>query len=211
MDPPHSECRDCPVMRCSFEDEVLQDTRASADDLTGGIMEAHPWLAVSQGQALRFFFEHLRDVTEDSGAPHPELLYNASVLAHFATTSTSSAEFPNAPASLGHVFDLFVLDRSQHVDPEIMEAAASQCLLLTGFFQDQQRRRHQVDWYASLGTAFYLRAAEQSGDRSRSKMMQTMARRFGFWRSQQHRLAHELHDLARLISPPRDPPPTLVM
>jgi hypothetical protein len=178
-------------------------------------MESGDWLGVTGDQAFKFFYEHLRDLTDDEDPPTSELLYNASVLAHFATTSTASRDtFPAAPSSLTSIFELFVLDRSQHADPEIMEAAASQCLLLTGFFQDQQRRRHQVEWYASLGMAFYLRAAEQGHDRSRSNMMQTMARRFGFWRSQQYRLAHELHDLARLIGPPRtDPPagPALVM
>ena len=172
-------------------------------------MEAHPWLAVSQGQALRFFFEHLRDVTEDSGAPHPELLYNASVLAHFATTSTSSAEFPNAPASLGHVFDLFVLDRSQHVDPEIMEAAASQCLLLTGFFSAQLRHRHNLSWYATLGATFFSRAAQAATDRARADMMRTMAARFAFWQRQQARLAKELHDLPKLINATPDSTPLM--
>ena len=166
-------------------------------------MDTGDWLAVTNQQTLKFFFEHLRDVTDDMEPPTNELLYNASVLAHFATTSTASADtFPAAPTSLDTIFELFVLDRSQHADSGIMEAAASQCLLLTGFFQDQQRRRHQVDWYASLGMAFYMRAADCGRDRARSKMMETMARRFGFWRSSQHRLAHELHDLARLITPP---------
>ena len=63
-------------------------------------MDARPWLAVTNGQALRFFFEHLRDVTDDEGALEPELLYNASVLAHFATTSSACHEFPATPSSL---------------------------------------------------------------------------------------------------------------
>jgi hypothetical protein len=172
-------------------------------------MEAHPWLAVTQAQALRFFFEHLRDVTEDSGAPHPELLYNASVLAHFAITSTSSVEFPNAPSSLGHVFDLFVLDRSHHADPEIMEAAASQCLLLTGFFSAQLQHRHNLSWYATLGATFFSRAAQTATDRARADMMRTMAVRFAFWRRQQARLAKELHDLPKLIDATPDSTPLM--
>ena len=162
-------------------------------------MDAYPWLAVTNGQALRFFFEHLREVTEDDEAPEPELLYNASVLAHFATTSTASLEFPGAPATLTTVFDLFVMDRSQHVDPEIMEAAASQCLLLTGFFGAQLNGRHNVDWYAGLGASFYGRAAAHGASRSRAAMMRTMAGRFMFWRRQQARLARELRDFPRLL------------
>jgi hypothetical protein len=158
------------------------------------------WLGVTSGQALRFFFERLKDVTELEEPPAGELLYNASVLAHFATTSVASeAQFPPSPVDLTAVFDLYVLDRSQHRDPEILEAGASQCLLLTGFFQDQQQRRHSVDWYASLGAAFYQRAAETGRDRTRSDMMDRMARHFGFWRRRQHRLAQELREAPRLV------------
>ena len=94
-------------------------------------MDMGEWLGVTNRQALQFFFEHLKGVTDDDAPPASELLYNASVLAHFASTSTSSRDaFPASPASLLTVFDVYVLDRSQHVDPEIMEAAGAQCLLL---------------------------------------------------------------------------------
>lgn len=157
------------------------------------------WLGVTNSHALRFFYEHLRDVTEESAAPSSELLYNASVLAHFATTSTASAEFPSCPSNLTTVFEVFVLDRSQTHDPEILEVAASQCLLLTGFFHDQLRRRHNVDWYASLGAGFYDHAAHCGQDRDRTRMMLAMATRFDFWRRQQTRLARELRDLPKLL------------
>ena len=162
-------------------------------------MEPYPWLAVSEGQALRFFFEHLRDVSEDSGVAEPELLYNASVLAHFATTSSASKDFPSTPTTLNTVFNLFVMDRSQHADPDIMEAAASQCLFLTGFFGAQSHGRHNVRWYATLGASFYDQAAHASRDASRAKMMNTMAVRFEFWRRQQWRLQKELRELPLLF------------
>lgn len=166
-------------------------------------MDTREQLGVTNLQALQFFFEHLRDVTDDAEPPRDELLYNASVLAHFASTSTNSSDtFPSCPTSLMTVFDLFVMDRTQpHDDPDIMEAAASQCLLLTGFFQDQQRRRHRVEWYASLGMAFYDRAAHATRDRARARMMTVMARRFAYWQEQQHRLAADLRDAPRLITP----------
>ena len=158
------------------------------------------WLAVTGPQTLRFFFERLRDVSEDSGAPDSELLYNASLLAHFASTSASSTEhFPATPTSLATIFDAFVMDRSGHVDPEILEAGASQCLLMTGFFCRQIRRRHNVDWYAALGASYFRQAAERASDRDRARMMRVMAGRFDFWRYQQDRLARELRDLPFLL------------
>jgi hypothetical protein len=169
-------------------------------------MSYAPWLAVTNGQALRFFYERLREVVLERAASNPadppedELLYNASVLAHFATTSTvSTTDFPPSPVNLSTVFDVFVLDRSQHVDPDLMEAAGSQCLMLTGFFQDQLRRRHNVDWFAGLGADFYESAAHLSRDPSRGRILAAMAAHFGFWRRQQSRLAAELREEPLLI------------
>jgi len=167
-------------------------------------MSSAPWLAVSNSQALRFFYERLRDVVHDS-ASDDELLYNASVLAHFATTSTAStSDFPPSPVSLSTVFDLYVLDRSEHADPNLMEAAGSQCLMLTGFFQDQLRHRHNVEWYAGLGAHYYDEAAHLSRDVARVRMLGRMAAHFEFWRRQQRQLAHELRDEPRLIHVPTD-------
>jgi hypothetical protein len=161
----------------------------------------HPeLLSVTTAQTLQFFYEHLKDVAEHDDAPPNELLYNASVLAHFATTSVHSASvFPASPSNLSAVFDLYVLDRNQVHDPDLLEAAASQCLLMTGFFQEQQRRRYNVEWYAALGAGFFFEAARAGNDASRSRMMRTMALRFDYWRRQQCRLAHELRDLPRLV------------
>lgn len=159
-----------------------------------------PWLAVDTTQALRFFFERLKDVAGDRESLKTELLYNASVLAHFATTSTSAADqFPSSPASLSTVFDVFVLDRSQHQDPDILEAAGSQCLLLTGFFREQVRHRHNVRWYARLGAGFYAQAARFGSERRRVEMMLVMAKRFDFWRNHQARLAKDLMDGPKLL------------
>lgn len=162
-------------------------------------MTTNAWLPVTQAHTLQFFFEHLRDVTDANGAPEPELLYNASVLAHFATISTASPDFPSTPHSLGRVFDLFVLDRSRQADPEIMEGAAAQCLLLTGFFGSQLKSRYNLKWYAALGASFYERAGRTSSNRARAAMMATMAVRFAFWRKRQAMLAVELREQARLI------------
>jgi hypothetical protein len=107
--------------------------------------------------------------------------------------------FPPCPTSLSTVFDVFVLDQSQHVDPGIMEAAGSQCLLLTGFFGPQLRGRHNIAWYATLGAGFYDRAASLGQDPKRAKMMGVMAERFDFWRQQQTRLARELREQPHLI------------
>jgi hypothetical protein len=167
-------------------------------------VETRHLLGVNSQQALQFFYEHLLDVTDDSEPPRDELLYNASVLAHFATTSVVSEDtFPPCPSGLSTVFELYVME-GPHLPPDtdIVEAAATQCLLLTGFFQEQQKHRHRVDWYAGLGSAFFARAAALSLDRRRARLLMIMARRFPFWREQQRRLAIELREAPLLITRP---------
>src|SRR5690349_24215415 len=95
-------------------------------------------LAIDHRQALEFFMVRLQDVTE-STVDREELLYNASVLAHYAQVSTHPAVDLGAPASLSSVFDLFVADATSRHDALLMETAGAQCLLLTGFFEDQMR------------------------------------------------------------------------
>jgi hypothetical protein len=165
-------------------------------------MDTGSWLAVTNQQALRFFFERLRDVSAGDHPPQAELLYNASVLAHFASTSTTSSTFPPSPTSLRTVFEVFVLDRSQHADPGLMEAAAAQCLFLTGFFGDQQRRRHNVRWYARLGAGFFASAGQLHRQRTRALMMWAMSERFEYWRQAQERLATELRGESKLLFTP---------
>src|SRR4051812_26218154 len=117
-------------------------------------------LAIDHRQALEFFAVRLQDVTGPD-VDREELLYNASVLAHYAQVSTQSDEELAAPANLSVVFDLFVADTTLMNDPLLMETAGAQCLLLAGFFEDQMRARHNIGWYSRLGAGFFSRAALQ--------------------------------------------------
>jgi hypothetical protein len=120
-------------------------------------------LGIDHRQALEFFTVRLQDIAEPD-VDREELLYNASVLAHYAQTSTYADTDLGTPANLSAVFDNFVFDSTLVHDGEMMETAGAQCLLLAGFFQDQMSRRHNIRWYAELGAEFFSRAA--SGESS---------------------------------------------
>jgi hypothetical protein len=164
-------------------------------------------LATDHRQALEFFFLGLQDVSEPT-VDRQELLYNASVLAHYAQVSTQAGVDVPAPASLSAVFDHFVLDTTLLHDSLMMETAGAQCLLLAGFFEDQMRRRHNIRWYAELGATFFSRAAVQEPLPHKARLLDTIARRFEPWRQRHARLGRELRDQAYLLSPPK--PPTLM-
>ena len=161
-------------------------------------------LAAAHHQALSFFAQRLQDVAGPD-VDRQELLYNASVLAHYAQTSTrADADMP-APSTLGEVFDHFVWDSSLLRDGLMMETAGAQCLVLAGFFEDQMRRRHNIRWYAELGASFFSRAALDELSPSKARLLNAIARRFEPWRRLQAQLSRELCDQPFLMPPPPSP------
>jgi hypothetical protein len=174
---------------------------ASTVSLRGPLREL---LAIDQRQTLEFFVLRLQDIS-DPTVDRQELLYNASVLAHYAQVSTQPDVDVPAPRNLGAVFDHFVADTTLLDDRLMMETAGAQCLLLAGFFEDQMRRRHNIRWYAELGASFFRRAAlhEQSLDKAR--LLDAIARRFEPWRRRHARLSREMRDQPYLLTPPVPP------
>jgi len=167
-----------------------------------------PWgelLGTTQAQAFEFFFAGLKDVSE-STVDRAELLYNASVLAHYAQVSTQADFELPAPADLRDVFDRFVYSDAHGGEGVLMESAGTQCLLAAGFFEDQMRRRHNIRWYSQLGAGFFDRAAMQERSARKARLLETMARHFEAWRQRHARLSRELRVQPYLLAP-RPPRP----
>ena len=163
-------------------------------------------LAVDGRQALAFFVVSLQDVCEPD-VDRQELLYNASVLAHCAQTSTHAVDELPTPVSLSDVFDHFVLDTTLMHDGPMMETAGAQCLLLAGFFERQMRQRHNIRWYAEVGASCFSRAAAQGQSSHKARLLETLARGFEAWRQRYERLSRELRDRRYLLTAPPSPTP----
>src|ERR1700675_5109798 len=97
-------------------------------------------LATDHRQALECFFLGLQDVSEPT-VDRQELLYNASVLAHYAQVSTQADVDWPAPANLSVVFDHFVSDTTLLYDSLMLETAGEEALLLGGVLRDYVARR----------------------------------------------------------------------
>ena len=161
-------------------------------------------LAIDHRQALEFFVLRLQDVSEPT-VDRQELLYNASLLAHYAQVSTQSDVDLPAPANLSAVFDHFVVDTTLLHDSPMMETAGAQCLLLAGFFEGQMRRRHNIRWYAELGASFFSRAALQERSLPKARLLDALATRFEPWRRRHAQLGRELRNQPYLLTPPTPP------
>jgi hypothetical protein len=161
-------------------------------------------LAIDHRQALEFFVLRLQDITEPT-VDRQELLYNASLLAHYAHVSTQPDVDVPTPANLSAVFDHFVADTTLWHDALMMETAGAQCLLLAGFFEDQMRWRHNIRWYAQLGANFFSRAALHEPSPHKARLLDALARRFEPWRQCHAQLSRELRDQPYLLPPPMSP------
>jgi len=163
-------------------------------------------IAIDHRQALEFFVLRLQEVSERT-VDRGELLYNASLLAHYTQVSTQPDVDVPAPASLSAVFDHFVSDTTLRQDSLMMETAGAQCLLLAGFFEDQMRRRHNIRWYGKLGASFFRRAALLEPSPHKARLLDAIARRFEPWRQRHAQLSRELRDQPYLLTPPTPPTP----
>ena len=152
-------------------------------------------------RTLEFFVMNLKDVSEPT-VDQQELLYNASVLAHYAQISIDLEVPSAAPADLSAVFDHFVADMTLLSDPLMLETAGAQCLLLAGFFEEQMRRRHNIHWYSELGAGFYRRAAAAEQSAAKARLLDTIGRHFEPWRRRHARLSQELRNSPYRISRP---------
>ena len=124
-------------------------------------------ISVNSTSAFNFFFTGLREVSRKE--PGNEMLYVASVLAHYSQTSRYDPSSMPPLANLSEVFDqFFFVDTS---DSEILEIGGSQILLFAGFFRDQMRRRQ----------SFYDRASVHTREPKKRRLFERMSKTFPSW------------------------------
>ncbi|MBI2065734.1 MAG: hypothetical protein HYT68_01555 [Candidatus Zambryskibacteria bacterium] len=156
---------------------------------------------VDSSGTLRFFHARLKEFRPAKGVSKEETLYVASVLASYAQASRFKATSVPPMASLSEVFDCFVFRQDELKDPEILEVAGAQSLLLVGFFRDQMRTRHNVRWYDTLGRSFYERASNYSREGRRKELFGRLSVNFSVWTRTCCDLSRNLRDNQFLLRP----------
>lgn len=170
-------------------------------------------LLVDSANALRFFSTNLGEVI-DAAARNPagdhaagsgprrvtreEFLYVSSILAHYAQVETGSTEHLPLPGTLRDLHDLFVTDVNTWSDPELMETAAVQALMLTGYFAGGMRQRHSLNTYVWWGRFFFGRAASRTAGKKHD-LLEGMSQHFPTWRDHLERLHVQLWENRHLL------------
>jgi hypothetical protein len=143
---------------------------------------------VTEERALNFWASHLHEAVGSerwSRIRDSTGVYLASVLGHFCLQSTDRMEVlspdytPNDMefrqfADLTQIAELMMRQLTSAKNPLWMESAGAHILLYAGFFQSQNKHRHNIEFYSSMGRECYLMAAVGN----RAKMMKLMAAGF---------------------------------
>ena len=143
---------------------------------------------VTEERALNFWASNLHEAMGDNRWAQirdSTGVYLASVMGHFCLQpidrkeilsegySPGEQEFRQF-ADLTQIAEMMMHQLTSEKNPLWMESAGAHILLYAGFFQSQNRRRHNIDFFASIGRDCYLMAAVGK----RAKMMQLMAAEF---------------------------------
>jgi hypothetical protein len=128
---------------------------------------------VTEEGALGFWASHLHETIgskEWSQIRDSTGVYLASVLGHFCLQpvdrvealspdySPGDQEFPQF-AGLTQIAEMMMQQLTSAKNPLWMESAGAHILLYAGFFQNQNKDRHNISFYSTLGRECYLMAA----------------------------------------------------
>lgn len=159
---------------------------------------------ISQTRAFNFFSTTLGDVVEQDGcgtASRDEFLYVTSILAHYALVESGNSQYLPIPGTLRNLHDLFVTNFDTWRDADLMETAAAQTLMLTGYFASAMRARHNLRTYVGWGRFFFTQAAS-GADGKRQTVLRGMSRHFPLWRGHLEQLHTQLWENRLLIDRP---------
>jgi hypothetical protein len=141
-------------------------------------------LEVNQVETFNFFSSGLQDVLGGKRFDPDQMLYVASVLAHYTQIPRQSDNGMPLMANLDEVLDQFIVRQdplNPLTDSETLEIYGSQVLLFAGFFRDHMSRRHNVTLYDRVGQSFYARASMYSRDTKKSQLFDNLSESFPWW------------------------------
>ena len=138
---------------------------------------------VTEERALNFWASHLHDAMGSkrwSQIGDSTGVYVASVLSHFCLQPIDRVEALSSDyspgetefrqfADLTQIAEMMMCQLTSTKNPLWMESAGAHILLYAGFFQDQHKRRHNIEFFAAMGRECYLMAAV--GKRARTMSM----------------------------------------
>jgi len=166
---------------------------------------------VTEERVLNFWASHLHDAigTERwSRIRDSTGVYLASVLGHFCLQPVDRMEILSPDynpgdtefrqfADLTQIAEMMMQQLTSAKNPLWMESAGAHILLYAGFFQSQNKGRHNIEFYSAMGRECYLMAAVGK----RARIMKLMATGFHQYLCHLAILQQHLRESRYLIKP----------
>ena len=166
---------------------------------------------VTEERALNFWVSNLEETIGSeqwSQIRDSTGVYLASVLGHFCLQSVDRMETLSPDyspgdtefrqfADLTQIAELMMRQLTSAKNPMWMESAGAHILLYAGFFQNQNKDRHNIGFYSTMGKECYLMAAVGK----RAKIMKLMAAGFSEYLFHLATLHRNLQESRYLIRP----------
>jgi hypothetical protein len=189
---------------------LLKIPRAGVTDMPS-TYDFEELYGVTEEGALNFWASHLHEeigskrwsqICDSTG------VYLASVLGHFCLQSVDRMEILSPDyspsdldfrqfADLTQIAELMMRQLTSAKNPLWMESAGAHILLYAGFFQNQNKDRHNIEFYSTMGRECYLMAAVGK----RARMMKLMATGFDQYLFHLANLHRHLRESRYLIRP----------
>jgi hypothetical protein len=165
---------------------------------------------VTEERALNFWASNLHEAIGSerwSEIRDSTGVYLASVLGHFCLQSADRMEVLSPDyspsdqefrqfADLTQIAELMMQQLTSAKNPLWMESAGAHILLYAGFFQNQNKHRHNIEFYSQMGRECYLMAAVGK----RERIMKQMAAGFNQYLFHLASLHQHLRESRYLIS-----------
>src|ERR1017187_2447130 len=166
---------------------------------------------VTEERALNFWASNLQEAIGSkrwSQICNSTGVYLASVLGHFCLQPVDRMEVLSPEyspgemefrqfADLTQIAELMMRQLTSANNPLWMESAGAHILLYAGFFQSQNRHRHNIEFFATMGRNCYLMAAVGK----RERMMKLIAAGFSQYLFHLASLHQYLRESRYLIRP----------
>jgi hypothetical protein len=165
---------------------------------------------VTEERALNFWVSNLHEAIGSkqwSEIRDSNGVYLASLLGHFCLQPVDRMEALSPDykpgelefrqfADLTQIAELMMQQLTSAKNPLWMESAGAHILLYAGFFQDQHRNRHNIEFFATMGRECYLMAAVGKRERT-MRLMAAGFNQYLFLLANLHRHLRESRYLIR--------------
>ena len=153
-------------------------------------------LAVDTITAFNFFSESLQDVLKNKKFDPDQMVYVASVLAHYAINSCEILNDCTEASHLGQIYEFFVLRELARENSKMYALGGAQLLVFGGFYRHHMSTRHNLGYYDQLGQSFYSKAGRYTVSPKERRLFEKFSENFPWW-------THVCSDLQKSLSDKR--------